>query len=127
MAGKIAITPRSLSGAGHPALSMLTERGYEIVYPAPGMTPTEEDLLRAVPGCIGWLAGVEPISPRVLAAAEHHQRVVVRHAFRQRIAAMGEAQVDLGARLGKCRADLAEVGVVEVLHHEDAHQGSTRR
>lgn len=70
MAGKIAITPRSLSGAGHPALSMLTERGYEIVYPAPGMTPTEEDLLRAVPGCIGWLAGVEPISPRVLAAAE---------------------------------------------------------
>ncbi|MFO1067634.1 MAG: phosphoglycerate dehydrogenase [Geminicoccaceae bacterium] len=69
MAGKIAITPRSLSSAGHPALSELTERGYEIVYPAPGRTPTEDDLLRTVPGCVGWLAGVEPISHRVLAAA----------------------------------------------------------
>lgn len=70
MSGKIAITPRSLSGAGHPALSLLTDRGYEIVYPAPGKTPTEDELLRAVPGCVGWLAGVEPISPRVLAAAK---------------------------------------------------------
>ncbi len=69
MTGKIAITPRSLSGAGHPVLSMLTDRGYDIVYPAPGKTPTEDDLLRAVPGCVGWLAGVEPISPRVLSAA----------------------------------------------------------
>lgn len=70
MSGKIAVTPRSLSGAGHPALSLLTERGYEIVFPAPGKTPSEDDLLRAVPGCVGWLAGVEPIGPRVLAAAE---------------------------------------------------------
>jgi D-3-phosphoglycerate dehydrogenase len=70
MSGKIAITPRSLSSAGHPALNDLTERGYEIVYPAPGRTPTEDDLLRSVPGCVGWLAGVEPISPRVLAAAD---------------------------------------------------------
>lgn len=69
MTGKIAITPRSLSAAGHPALSVLTERGYEIVYPVPGMTPSEDDLLRAVSGCVGWLAGVEPISPRVLEAA----------------------------------------------------------
>lgn len=70
MSGRIAITPRSLSAAGHPALSLLTERGYEIVYPAPGKTPSEEDLLRAVPGCVGWLAGVEPISPTVLSAAK---------------------------------------------------------
>lgn len=69
MRGKIAVTPRSLSGSGHAALSLLTERGFEIVYPAPGMTPSEEDLLRTVPGCVGWLAGVEPIGPRVLAAA----------------------------------------------------------
>jgi D-3-phosphoglycerate dehydrogenase len=70
MSGRIAVTPRSLSAAGHPALSLLTSRGYEIVYPAPGKTPSEEDLLRAVPGCVGWLAGVEPISPTVLAAAK---------------------------------------------------------
>lgn len=70
MGARIAITPRSLSASGHPALEMLTARGYEIVYPAPGKTPSEEDLLRAVPGCVGWLAGVEPISPRVLEAAK---------------------------------------------------------
>lgn len=70
MTGRIAVTPRSLSAAGHPALSLLTERGYEIVYPAPGKTPSEDDLLRTVPGCVGWLAGVEPISPAVLAAAK---------------------------------------------------------
>ena len=66
---KIAITPRSLSGAGHPALSALTDRGYELVYPAPGRTPSEAELLAAVPGCVGWLAGVEPIRAPVLAAA----------------------------------------------------------
>ncbi|MGA0543053.1 phosphoglycerate dehydrogenase [Neotabrizicola sp. VNH66] len=70
MTGKIAVTPRSLSGAGHPALSLLTKRGYELVFPAPGKTPSEDDLLRAVPGCVGWLAGVEPIGARVLRASE---------------------------------------------------------
>lgn len=70
MPGRIAVTPRSLSAAGHPALSLLTDRGYEIIYPAPGKTPSEDDLLQSVPGCVGWLAGVEPISPAVLTAAE---------------------------------------------------------
>ncbi|MFB2551915.1 phosphoglycerate dehydrogenase [Ensifer soli] len=69
MGGRIAVTPRSLSGAGHPALARLVERGFEIVYPAPGRTPSEDDLIRTVPGCVGWLAGVEPISNRVLDAA----------------------------------------------------------
>lgn len=69
MTGKIAITPRSLSSAGHPALERLIERGFEIVYPSPGKTPSEDDLLKAIPGCVGWLAGVEPISNKVLDAA----------------------------------------------------------
>lgn len=88
MSGKIAITPRSLSAAGHPALSMLTDRGYEIVYPAPGKTPSEDELLRAVPGCVGWLAGVEPISPRVLSAAKG-LRVISRNGT-------GVDNIDLG-------------------------------
>lgn len=88
MSGKIAITPRSLSAAGHPALSLLTDRGYEIVYPAPGKTPSEDDLLRAVPGCVGWLAGVEPISPRVLEAARG-LRVISRNGT-------GVDNIDLG-------------------------------
>lgn len=75
---KIAVTPRSLSGAGHPALSLLTDRGYEIVYPAPGKTPSEEELLSAVPHCVGWLAGVEPIGRKVLESADH-LRVISRN------------------------------------------------
>ncbi|MCB1329196.1 MAG: phosphoglycerate dehydrogenase [Maritimibacter sp.] len=66
---KIAITPRSLSGAGHPALSLLTDRGYELVFPSPGETPSETALLASIPGCVGWLAGVEPIGRDVLEAA----------------------------------------------------------
>lgn len=37
--------------------------------PAPGKLPDEEDLLALIPGVTGWLAGVEKISPRVIAAA----------------------------------------------------------
>lgn len=70
MSGKIAVTPRSLSGEGHPLLARLIEQGFEIVYPAPGKMPSEDDLLRAIPGCVGWLAGVEPISIKVLDAAK---------------------------------------------------------
>lgn len=70
MPGKIAVTPRSLSRLGHAAVTLLTDRGSEIVHPAPGVPPSEDDLLRAVPGCIGWLAGVEPISPRAMLG--HH-------------------------------------------------------
>ncbi len=69
MADKIAITPRSLSAAGHPALSELTDTGFELVFPAPGATPGERSLLEHLPDCVGWLAGVEPISAKVLDGA----------------------------------------------------------
>lgn len=78
MLGKIAVTPRSLSSSGHAALSALTCAGYDIVYPAPGKMPTEEDLLKSVPGCIGWIAGVESITERVLSAA-NDLRVISRN------------------------------------------------
>ena len=35
----------------------------------PGKSPGEEELIRLLPGCIGWLAGVEKISDQVLARA----------------------------------------------------------
>jgi phosphoglycerate dehydrogenase-like enzyme len=47
----------------------LENAGYELVYVRPGITPTEDELLELVPDCVGWLAGVEPISERVLRAA----------------------------------------------------------
>lgn len=69
MKGRVAVTPRSLSESGHPALALLAARGYEMVFPAPGRLPTEEELIEALPGCVGYLAGVEPVTQRVLQAS----------------------------------------------------------
>ncbi|MDZ5452428.1 NAD(P)-dependent oxidoreductase [Labrys sedimenti] len=66
---RILVTPRSLTSAAHPLVERLRKQGHEIVMPAPGKLPDEEDLLALVPGVTGWLAGVERISPRVIAAA----------------------------------------------------------
>ncbi len=70
MTDRILITPRSLSKGGHPGLAALEAAGYELVFPSPGATPSEADLVNTVPGCVGWLAGVEPISEAVIDAAE---------------------------------------------------------
>ena len=66
---RILITPRSLSKGGHPALKPLEDAGFELSMPAPGATPTEAQLIAALPGCVGWLAGVEPVSEAAIAAA----------------------------------------------------------
>jgi D-3-phosphoglycerate dehydrogenase len=59
--GRIAVTPRSLSAGGHPALRPLEDAGFEIVFPSPGRQPTLEEQLAVLPGCVGYLAGVEPV------------------------------------------------------------------
>jgi len=68
-ARKILITPRSLTQEPHPEVEGLKARGFEIVYATPGQTPGEAELCRLLPGCVGWLAGVEPVTPAVIAAA----------------------------------------------------------
>lgn len=78
MKGKILVTPRSLTKKGHPALDALKEAGYEVVLSAPGEQPDEAQLLRLLPGCVAYLAGVERISPRVLEAAKE-LRVISRN------------------------------------------------
>jgi|688.fasta_scaffold09813_6 phosphoglycerate dehydrogenase-like enzyme len=77
-AGKILVTPRSLTTGGHPALARLTAAGYEVVLGPAGKMPTAEDLMRLLPGCVGWLAGVERIGDDVLAAATD-LRVITRN------------------------------------------------
>ena len=67
---KVLISPRSLTRDGHPSLTLLEDAGFEIVFATPGKQPTEEELLQLLPGCIGYLAGVEKISARVLEAAK---------------------------------------------------------
>lgn len=68
-AKKILITPRSISKSGHPALSSLTEAGYEVLLSFPGRQPTEDELLSVIGECSGYLAGVEPVSKKVLDSA----------------------------------------------------------
>ncbi|OBZ95650.1 oxidoreductase [Pararhizobium polonicum] len=78
MRQKILVTPRSLTEAPHPAVEALIEYGFEIVQARPGKLPDENELLRLVPDVVGWLAGVEPVSPGVIAAAAK-LRVVSRN------------------------------------------------
>jgi D-3-phosphoglycerate dehydrogenase len=66
---KILVTPRSITKGGDPALSELKDAGYEVVFCTPGKAPDEAELIRLVPGCVGWIAGVERITDAVLAAA----------------------------------------------------------
>jgi D-3-phosphoglycerate dehydrogenase / 2-oxoglutarate reductase len=67
---RILITPRSLTAAPHRQLDRLRDAGFDLVFCAAGKTPDEAALRRLVPGCVGWLAGVEPVSPAVIAAAD---------------------------------------------------------
>ncbi len=66
---KILITPRSLKTPDHPALAPLVVAGYELVIPTPGVMPDADTLKRVLPGCVGWLAGVEKITADILNAA----------------------------------------------------------
>ncbi len=67
--GKILVTPRSATATPHPSLERFKAAGHEVVFATPGKQPTEEELLQVLPGCVGYLAGVEKISARVLEAA----------------------------------------------------------
>jgi phosphoglycerate dehydrogenase-like enzyme len=66
---KILVTPRSLTRGGDPALEALKKAGYELVFCTPGKSPDQSELIALVPGCVGWLAGVEKITDAVLSKA----------------------------------------------------------
>jgi D-3-phosphoglycerate dehydrogenase len=69
---RILVTPRSLTAAGVDSveeLAPLRDAGFELVASAPGRAPSEAELLDLVPGCVGWVAGVERVSREVLEAA----------------------------------------------------------
>jgi len=68
--GKILVTPRSLTKEGHPALELLKKAGHQVLTCTPGKSPDEAELLALLPGCGGYLAGVEKVSARVLEAAK---------------------------------------------------------
>ena len=108
---KILVTPRSLTCGGHPALRRLEDAGYEVVFCTPGKLPDERELLQLLPDCVGYLAGIEPINEKILAAAPH-LRVISRNGS-------GVDNVDLAAarrhEVSVCRADGANArGVAEL-------------
>ncbi len=69
MPGSILVTPRSVTRDGHPALARLRDAGWRIVMCRPGALPDEEELRTLLPGCAGYIAGVERVSARALDAA----------------------------------------------------------
>jgi len=108
---KILVTPRSLTRGGHPALERIKQAGYDIVFSTPGTLPTEAELLELLPGCVGYLAGVEPVSATVLDAAAD-LKVISRNGT-------GVDKVDLAAAerngIKVCRAEGANArGVAEL-------------
>ncbi len=69
---RVLVTPRSLTQAGLEtvaALDPLRQRGFELVSGPAGRLPTETEQVGLVPGCVGWLAGVERIGAGALDAA----------------------------------------------------------
>jgi len=108
---KVLITPRSLTRGGHPSLDLLGEAGYEIVYATPGKQPSEDELIQKLPGCIGYLAGVEKISERALEAAKG-LKVISRNG-----SGIDNIDLDAAKRLGItiCRTEGANArGVAEL-------------
>lgn len=89
MPPKILVTPRSVTGHGHPSLDALRAAGFEVVFCRPGVQPDEDELRSLLPGCVGYLAGVEPVTARALEAATS-LRVISRNGT-------GVDSVDLGA------------------------------
>lgn len=70
---RVLVTPRSLTTDPGDLLKRLEEAGYELIFSPAGRKPSEPELIRLVPGCVGWIAGVEPISARVVDAADRLQ------------------------------------------------------
>lgn len=111
MNGKILVTPRSVTRHGHPSLQRLAAAGYQVLCCTPGQQPSEDELSRLVPGCVGYLCGVEKVSAQVLHAADQ-LRVISRNGT-------GIDNIDLTTahqrHIRVCRADGANArGVAEL-------------
>lgn len=75
---RILITPRSLTSGPHPQIDRLRDAGFEVITSTPNALPSEAELISLLPGCVGWLAGIEPISSKAIDAAKD-LRIVSRN------------------------------------------------
>lgn len=88
-AARILITPRSVTQHGHPSIDRLRAAGFAIAFGPKGRQPSEAELLELLPGCHGYLAGVETITAHALNAATE-LRVISRNG-------VGVDNIDLAA------------------------------
>lgn len=86
---KILIAPMTLASQEGPYHKILREAGFELAYPSRATQLTEEELLRAIQGVRGVLAGSEPYTRRVI-ESNPDLRVIAR-------AGVGYDAVDLTA------------------------------
>ena len=86
---KVLIAPMTLATQEGPFQKVLREAGFELVYPSRPAQLTEDELLRAIQGVKGALAGSEPYTRRII-ESNPELRVIAR-------AGVGYDAVDLAA------------------------------
>lgn len=62
----ILVTPRALTRDPEAVRAMLGAHGYQAVFSTAGQQPSPEELRGLLADCVGWIAGVEPITAEVL-------------------------------------------------------------
>lgn len=68
---RVLITPSEMLHQQTPGRQLLEQAGFEVVFPPPGIDLYDEDrLIRHLPGIDAMLAGMEPLSRRVLEASQ---------------------------------------------------------
>lgn len=65
---KILTSPSSMGEVGPRPFDILKENGFEIINNPYGRKLTEEEVIELAEGCVGIVAGVEPLTPRVMDA-----------------------------------------------------------
>jgi D-3-phosphoglycerate dehydrogenase len=114
---RILVTPRSLTTTYHPAVEALRKRGYDVVYCQAGRVPDENELIRLVPGVVGWLAGVEVVTPAVINAARD-LKVISRNGVgvdNLPLAALAERDIAVRVARGANSRGVAELAIALML------------
>lgn len=67
--GKVLVTPRALTKNPERVTQLLANNGLVPVFATAGQQPSPQELADLLPGCVGWIAGVEQITGDVVAKA----------------------------------------------------------
>tara|TARA_R110000868_G_scaffold383578_12_gene650767 strand:- start:17806 stop:18729 length:924 start_codon:yes stop_codon:yes gene_type:complete len=63
---KVLTSPSSMGQVGEEPFNILKENGFEVLNNPYGRKLTEEEVIELAQGCVGIVAGVEPLTPRVM-------------------------------------------------------------